>query len=238
MFAPSSSLSSSLLSSSSPTKTTKTTKEEPHPSAKLAESTKSDPESEPIRLFHAGYYHNLAVGFNTGSLYSWGCGTFTDGGMDGVIPALGITAKAAAEAAPTPAPLIDIDIIREDRGGTPEIVPIPKAQNNTNINIDPIVDITGGAYHSVVLQQSGTVLTFGAAQLGQLGRSTMLTDQSGLPVDPYPRPAEVDFGLDVSLPVLGKVDGKSKNIVDGTSDDASNTGTTRSSSTSNRKWIL
>lgn len=44
---------------------------------------------EPCRLFYASYYHNLAVGARSGKLYSWGCGTFVEGGLDGVIPALG-----------------------------------------------------------------------------------------------------------------------------------------------------
>lgn len=48
----------------------------------------------------------------------------------------------------------------------------------------------GGAYHSVILGHSNTVWTFGAAQLGQLGRPVVgaLTDGAGLPVDPIPRP--------------------------------------------------
>ena len=45
--------------------------------------------NEPVSKLYASYYHNLAVGENTGSLYTWGCGTFVDGKNDGVIPALG-----------------------------------------------------------------------------------------------------------------------------------------------------
>lgn len=128
------------------------------------------PIPEPSKLFHAGYYHNLAVGSISGSLYSWGCGTFTEGGMDGVIPALGHSHDKGEDS---------------DRGGKPETVPIP------NIANDPIIDVAGGAYHSVILQQSGRVTTFGAAQLGQLGRKPNLTDRSGLPVDPQPLPADI-----------------------------------------------
>eukprot|EP00550_Attheya_septentrionalis_P007856 CAMPEP_0198287000 /NCGR_PEP_ID=MMETSP1449-20131203/5953_1 /TAXON_ID=420275 /ORGANISM="Attheya septentrionalis, Strain CCMP2084" /LENGTH=394 /DNA_ID=CAMNT_0043984883 /DNA_START=94 /DNA_END=1278 /DNA_ORIENTATION=- len=115
---------------------------------------------EPVKLLYPSYYHNLAVGSNTGKLYTWGCGTFTDGGMDGVIPALG-PGKAS------------------DRGELPTFIPVA----------GPIVQITGGAYHSAVLTEAGRVLTFGAGQLGQLGRPTLQSDASGLPVDQTPSPA-------------------------------------------------
>jgi alpha-tubulin suppressor-like RCC1 family protein len=49
---------------------------------------KEAPLPESISSVFAGYYHNLAVGAS-GKLYSWGCGTFTEGGGDGIIPALG-----------------------------------------------------------------------------------------------------------------------------------------------------
>ena len=49
-----------------------------------------------------------------------------------------------------------------------------------------------GAYHSVALLEDGSVFTFGAAQLGQLGRPTSgATDSAGLPVDATPRPVEL-----------------------------------------------
>jgi hypothetical protein len=34
---------------------------------------------ESVAAFHASYYHNLAIGAKTGSVYAWGCGTFVDG---------------------------------------------------------------------------------------------------------------------------------------------------------------
>ena len=55
--------------------------------------------------------------------------------------------------------------------------------------------VAAGAYHSVALTKDGRVVTFGAAQLGQLGRSPDGggVDKAGLPVDARPRPVE---GLD------------------------------------------
>jgi alpha-tubulin suppressor-like RCC1 family protein len=131
------------------------------------------PNNEPVRLMHASYYHNLAVGASTGKLYSWGCGTFTEQGLDGVIPALGPNAKS-------------------DLGKLPEVVPLPMNKKNAN---DTIAGVSGGAYHSIVwMSPSDTILTFGAGQLGQLGRkiskTNTKTDNSGLPVDPIPAPAE------------------------------------------------
>lgn len=123
---------------------------------------------EPVRLMHASYYHNLAVGASTGKLYSWGCGTFTEEGLDGVIPALGPHASS-------------------DQGRLPEYVPLAVKKNDT------IAGVSGGAYHSIVwMSPSDTILTFGAGQLGQLARpiAKMSTDNSGLPVDPNPAPAE------------------------------------------------
>eukprot|EP00977_Amphora_coffeiformis_P002356 scaffold443_cov177-Amphora_coffeaeformis.AAC.3 len=130
-------------------------------------------KDDSVRLVHASYYHNLAVGAQTGNLYAWGCGTFTDPGtMDGVIPALGPNAQ------------------QQDLGGPPMVVPMDDKET--------VIDITGGAYHSAVLTQTGRILTWGAAQLGQLGRPIPTknekgdyehSDSSGLPVDPIPRPA-------------------------------------------------
>lgn len=126
----------------------------------MGEDDKQDVEE--CRLFHASYYHNLAVGAKTGKLYSWGCGTFTDGGLDGVIPALGQGYGA------------------QDVGDGPQSINLPTKQ--------PIQQLSGGAYHSIVMTQGGRLFTFGAGQLGQLGRPTAGTDASGLPVDPDPKP--------------------------------------------------
>jgi alpha-tubulin suppressor-like RCC1 family protein len=130
------------------------------------------PLPEPVRLMHASYYHNLAVGASTGQLYSWGCGTFVEGGLDGVIPALGPG-------------------VSSDQGELPASVPLPVSNKD-----ETIAGVSGGAYHSIVwMSPSDTILTFGAGQLGQLGRSITKTDASGLPVDPIPAPAE---GLPIS----------------------------------------
>lgn len=114
-------------------------------------------------LVYASYYHNLAVDSNN-KLYTWGCGTFIEGGMDGVIPALGPEEK-------------------EDVGGNPKVVPLENEK-------DRIKEISGGAYHSIVLVESNKIFTFGAGQLGQLGRPVASTDASGLPVDPNPKPVQ------------------------------------------------
>jgi len=129
---------------------------------------------EPVSLIHASYYHNLAVGKLSGSLYSWGCGTFVEGGLDGVIPALGQGKEA------------------RDIGGGPKVV---KFTPKLNLN-EKIKAITGGAYHSAVLLNTGRIFTFGSGQLGQLGRPIIIpennnanderVDSSGLPVDPEP----------------------------------------------------
>mmetsp|Transcript_27421 Transcript_27421/g.29603 ORF Transcript_27421/g.29603 Transcript_27421/m.29603 type:complete len:409 (+) Transcript_27421:69-1295(+) len=117
---------------------------------------------EHCKLFFSSYYHNLAVGGDSGKLYSWGCGTFIDGGLDGVIPALGQGYKST------------------DVGHPPEVVEFP------NISSDPIIQLSGGAYHSIILTKSKEVYTFGANQLGQLGRQSTAVDNSGLSVDPTP----------------------------------------------------
>lgn len=142
------------------------TSESSNNNAQQHHSTTEEPCSN---LFYASYYHNLAVGARTGKLYSWGCGTFTEGAnMDGVIPALGQGRTAT------------------DLGQLPKPVYIPT--KNRNENNDPIVQLSGGAYHSIVLTRSNRLLTFGAGQLGQLGRPTTDVDASGLPVDPTPAP--------------------------------------------------
>ena len=46
------------------------------------------PILEPVVAMHAGYYHNLCLSAS-GAVFSWGCGVFVDGGLGGVIPALG-----------------------------------------------------------------------------------------------------------------------------------------------------
>lgn len=137
--------------------------------------------------FYASYYHNLAVGATTGRLYSWGCGTFCDehdvssgdnsgdnssSTMDGIQPALGQGFQA------------------KDLGDGPSQVRGLDLRSGANDD-DRIVQLAGGAYHSVVLTLQGHVHTFGAGQLGQLGRPIPGTDASldasGLPVDPIPR---------------------------------------------------
>ena len=124
----------------------------------------------PVRFshLHASFYHNLAIS-TTGTVYSWGCGTFVDGSNDGIIPALGPNTF-------------------QDLGGPPVTVPVP----------GKAVAVTGGAYHSVVLNEAGAVYTFGANQLGQLGRSLSSkadVDGAGLPIDAYPHAVE---GIDES----------------------------------------
>jgi alpha-tubulin suppressor-like RCC1 family protein len=124
----------------------------------------------------ASYYHNLAIGKSTGTLYAWGCGTFTDGKNDGAIPAFGLPAARPFEIGGV-----------EDRGGPPHAVALPPSET--------AAALAGGAYHSVVLTKDGAVLTWGAAQLGQLGRRltrapNAATDSSGLPVDARALPVE------------------------------------------------
>ena len=123
------------------------------------------PMDEPVAKACGGYYHSLAVGAS-GTLYAWGCGVFCDGGNDGVIPALGRPDASAETIHPTAV----------DGAG-------------------PVAAVAAGAYHSVALTKDGRVVTFGAAQLGQLGRSPDGggDDKAGLPVDARPRPVE---GLD------------------------------------------
>jgi alpha-tubulin suppressor-like RCC1 family protein len=136
------------------------------------------PLPEPAATILASYYHNLAIGQRTGRVYAWGCGTFTDGKNDGVIPALGEPIDA------------DGNGVVEDRGAPPHAVALPPLQCGS------AVALAGGAYHSVVLTTAGAVFTWGAAQLGQLGRlsafspSSSSTDSSGLPVDPRALPVE------------------------------------------------
>ena len=139
--------------------------------------------SEPASAVHASYYHNLAIGARTGVLYSWGCGTFVDGNNDGVVPALGPGEGAEAE--------------RPDLGGPPRRVSLPPSARPSGGGAEPerAVALTGGAYHSVILTSQGRVLTFGAGQLGQLGRALptgagAATDGAGLPVDPTPTPVD------------------------------------------------
>lgn len=134
-------------------------------------------ESEPCRLFRASYYHNLAVD-TRGQLYSWGCGTFVDAAkdgkvnLDGVIPAMGQRTNMT------------------DLGEPPN--PIALVLDDAKNAKDPIVALSAGAYHSAVLTKLGIVYSFGAGQLGQLGRpiTSGQTDSSGLPVDPKPAPVQ------------------------------------------------
>eukprot|EP00466_Bigelowiella_natans_P018094 jgi/Bigna1/138530/aug1.45_g13238 len=130
---------------------------------------------EPAKKVIGGYYHNLAIGLLTGSVYSWGCGTFVEGRAEGSKPALGQ----------------GIDV--KDLGEQPRLV---KSISGSDL---PVHDAAAGAYHSAVLTRTGKVLTFGAGQLGQLGRKTRgQTDSSGLPVDCEPAPVE---GLPPGVPV-------------------------------------
>ena len=118
---------------------------------------------------YPSYYHNLLIS-NSGKLYTWGCGTFLDGKNDGCIPALG---------RPT----------LEDLGALPKHINLTSSTSSSL----KAVQITGGAYHSAVLADDGKIYTFGAAQLGQLGRPVSdgkTTDSSGLPIDPTPLPVE------------------------------------------------
>ncbi|KAH8092069.1 hypothetical protein JL720_5646 [Aureococcus anophagefferens] len=113
-----------------------------------------------------------------------GCGVFCDGGNDGVIPALGRPDASAETIHPTAV----------DGAG-------------------PVAAVAAGAYHTVALTKDGRVVTFGAAQLGQLGRSPDGggVDKAGLPVDARPRPVEgldeaplgIAAGANHSLALLG-----------------------------------
>ena len=76
----------------------------------------------------------------------------------------------------------------------------------TRVHVDggeKALALAAGAYHSVVLTGSSKVLTFGAAQLGQLGRVLThhaQTDGSGLPVDDTPAAVS---GLPASCTPIG-----------------------------------
>ena len=110
----------------------------------------------------------------SGRVYSWGCGTFLEGYGDGCKPALGQGAAC------------------EDKGEPP-----------SKIAIEGAIAAACGAYHSVVMTKQH-VLTFGNAQLGQLGRVVVgdHTDTSGLPIDPMPRPVD-GFGKDETPTTIG-----------------------------------
>ena len=177
---------------------------------------------------YASYYHNLAVGAQSGKLYSWGCGTFTDGegfgndydggqgstsssssssssSLDGVKPALGQGAINVRDIGQGPRPVIGLEHLWLSKGTAQQQSQEEDNRNNrrnnnnnnnNNINRnDYIRQISGGAYHSIVLTIAGDIYTFGAGQLGQLGRpvhsraiaNTEGSDASGLPVDPTPR---------------------------------------------------
>eukprot|EP00873_Tetraselmis_striata_P043054 jgi/Tetstr1/463318/TSEL_008242.t1 len=104
----------------------------------------------------AGSYHNLALTCD-GRLFSWGCGVFNTGCRDGCIPALGHP--------------------------TPYETTMPRLIKGISEHVRAIA---AGGYHSVALTEGGRVLTWGAGQLGQLGRSAGnggLTDSAGLPVE-------------------------------------------------------
>ena len=125
---------------------------------------------ERVVSIYPSYYHNLAL-TEKGRVFSWGCGTFVDGNNDGCIPALGKNHTT-------------------DIGGDPREV-----QMKTQAK-----QISGGAYHSAVLGKDGLLYTFGAAQLGQLGRDVGDSnefDSSGLPIDSLPKPVEGLDGKDI-----------------------------------------
>ena len=137
-------------------------------------------------MFHASYYHNLALSEDGRTLFSWGCGAFPGGGLDGVIPALGRSTTGK---------------LPSDRGEEPTKIALPDKD-------DVVCDITGGAYHSVLLTESGKVYTFGAGQLGQLGRKAGELDGSGLPVDSNMKEAIVlendsDISIDSKVQAIG-----------------------------------
>ena len=131
------------------------------------------PFPEAISAIAPLYYHNLAIGAHTKQVYTWGCGTFTDGQNDGIIPAL-VHGRDSSDSKD-----------QLDVGAPPAVVEGMPADEQA-------VAIDVGAYHSIVLGSSGRVWTFGAAQLGQLGRSVFGTrsDGAGLPVDCIPKPVE------------------------------------------------
>ena len=125
---------------------------------------------ERVTSIYPSYYHNLAITQN-GKVFSWGCGTFVDGKRDGCIPAMGTFHTT-------------------DVGEDPKEVLLPSEA----------LQISGGAYHSAILCKDRKLYTFGAAQLGQLGRrvNSKETDSSGLPVDATPKPVEGMDGKQIS----------------------------------------
>jgi len=129
-----------------------------------------------VKEFHASYYHNLALS-EDGQVAAWGCGTFPGGGLDGVIPALGPTAGES------------------DRGEPPRLIPLPEKE--------VAKAITGGAYHSAILTESGKIFTFGAGQLGQLGRPASMLDASGLPADPNVLEAKLELAENDQVHKIG-----------------------------------
>ena len=123
------------------------------------------------KIVAGGFYHNLVLDA-AGRVHSWGCGVFTSGGFDGVIPALG---HPTARETTRPTPIAGLGC---GGGGAATTAPVRQ--------------LAAGTYHSAVLLEDGRVLTFGANQLGQLGRpvaATAPTDSAGLPVDPAPAAA-------------------------------------------------
>ena len=58
----------------------------------------------------------------------------------------------------------------------------------TRVDLDgeKVAALAAGAYHSVVLTRTARVLTFGAAQLGQLGRTVLVVHSTHLlPFAPF-----------------------------------------------------
>ncbi|KAK3279944.1 hypothetical protein CYMTET_12192, partial [Cymbomonas tetramitiformis] len=95
----------------------------------------------------AGAYHNVAV-TEGGQVLTWGCGVFTDGNSDGAIPALGMPRSTTVENTE------------------------PRALPAHPVLSAGVRTAAAGGYHTVLLTRDSParVLTFGAAQLGQLGR--------------------------------------------------------------------
>ena len=124
-----------------------------------------------------GAYHTVVMG--GGRAWAWGEGVFRDG-RDGCIPALGQKDRSSEATRPVP-----IDLVT--------------SSNRRLVATDAKL----GGYHTVLLCKDpdgggDEVFTFGAAQLGQLGRHVGLgeghADSTGLPVDGSARKVDLPDG--------------------------------------------